>query len=136
VQRKTVGGVGTQGSGHTVLMASCAIAFVDLSGLEALRALQITSRLLRVPHSTASIMTNCHANHLGSVPFSMKEMGDGHHRKSPRHNGLTGLVRSWMVCWRSHGHRCVPSGDFAPMMPQPTFIENGIDPIFVTSMGS
>ena len=33
-----------------------------------------------------------------------------------------------MVCRRSHGHRWLPPGDAARMIPQPTFTENGTDP--------
>jgi hypothetical protein len=29
----------------------------------------------------------------------------------------------------AHGHRCLPSGDATQMIPQPTFTENGTDPI-------
>ncbi len=64
----------------------------------------------------------------GSVPFSVKETGDGLPRKSPRHNVLTCLFPSLMVCRLSHRHRRVPSGDSTRMIPQPTFTENGTDP--------
>src|SRR5215218_5898554 len=67
-------------------------------------------------------------NKIGSVPFSVKETGDELPCKSPRHNALTCLVPSLMVCWLSHGHRCLPFGDSTQMMPQPTFTENGTDP--------
>jgi hypothetical protein len=66
--------------------------------------------------------------HPGSVPFSVKETGDGLPRKSPRHNILTCLFPSSMVGWLSHGHRCLPSGDATQMIPLPMFIENGTDP--------
>ncbi len=64
----------------------------------------------------------------GSVPFSVKETGDGLPHQSPRHNVLTGLVPSSMVCWRSQGPQCLPAGHATPMMPQPPVIENGTDP--------
>jgi hypothetical protein len=53
-------------------------------------------------------------------------------RKPPHYNVLTGFVPSSIVCRLSHGHRCLPAGDSTPMMPPPTFIEPGTDPIFVT----
>ena len=56
--------------------------------------------------------------HPGSVPFSVKETGDGLPRQSPCHNVLTGLVPSSTVGWLSQGHRCLPSGDATPMMPR------------------
>jgi hypothetical protein len=65
---------------------------------------------------------------VGSVPFSVKAIGDELPCKSPRHNDLTCLVPSLMVCWLSHGHQCLPFGDATQMMPQPTVTENGTDP--------
>jgi hypothetical protein len=76
------------------------------------------------------------SRHRGSVPFSVKEKGNGLPRHSPRHNGLTWLVPFSIVCWRSQGYRCLLSGDATPMMPQPTFIENSTDPTSFTLVGS
>jgi hypothetical protein len=59
----------------------------------------------------------------------VNETGDGHPRQSPRHHVLTGLVPASMVCWHSQGHRCLHSSDSTQMIPQPTFIENGTDPV-------
>jgi hypothetical protein len=72
----------------------------------------------------------------GSVPFSVKEIGDGPLRKPPRHNVLTCLVPSSMVSRLSPGHRCLPCGDATQMIPQPTFTENGTDPTSFTLVGS
>jgi hypothetical protein len=68
----------------------------------------------------------------GSVPFSVKAEGDGLPHKFPRHNALICLFPSSMVSWFSHGHRWLPSGDATQMIPQPTFTENGADPILFT----
>jgi hypothetical protein len=72
----------------------------------------------------------------GSVPFSVKGKGDGLPHKCPRPTILTCLFSSSMVCWRSQGHRCRPSGDSTPMIPPPTFIENSTDPTSFTSVRS
>ena len=69
----------------------------------------------------------------GSVPFSVQEIGDGLPCQAPRHHALARSFPSSMVRWRSHGHRCVPSGDSTPMIPQPTFTENGTAPVFFTN---
>jgi hypothetical protein len=65
---------------------------------------------------------------IGSVPFSVKGTGDGLPRQSQRYNVRTCLFPSSMDCWHSHSHRCLPAGNSTPMMPPPTFIENGTDP--------
>jgi hypothetical protein len=57
-----------------------------------------------------------------------EEKDDELPRQSPRHNVLTCLVPSSMGCWRSHGHRCLPSNDATQMMPPPTFIERSRRP--------
>jgi hypothetical protein len=58
----------------------------------------------------------------------MKDKGAGLPCKSPCHNVLTRLVPASMVCWLSHGHRGLPSGNSMQMNPQLAFIENGTDP--------
>jgi hypothetical protein len=50
----------------------------------------------------------------GSVPFSMKDIGDQPLRKTARHNVLTYLVPSSLVSRLSQGHRGLPSGDCHP----------------------
>jgi len=53
----------------------------------------------------------------GSVPFSVKEIGDEPLRKTARHSVLTRLVPSSIVSRLSQGHRCRPSGDATQMNP-------------------
>ena len=72
----------------------------------------------------------------GSVPFSVKEIGDGPLRKSPHHNARTYPVPSSIIGWLSQGHRCLSSGDATPMMLQPTVTENGTGPNFRYVCGS
>jgi hypothetical protein len=63
----------------------------------------------------------------GSVPFLVKEkVMDFPPIPAPQRSTLS--FPSSQVCWLSHDHRCLPSGDSTQMMPQPTFIENGTDP--------
>src|SRR5262249_16010386 len=78
------------------------------------------------PRRSASFPTR--VKDVGSVPFSVKEIGDRPLRKTPRYHVLTCLVPSSMVSCLAQGHRCLPSGDATPMIPQPTFTENGTDP--------
>ena len=75
---------------------------------------------------SASFLTG--VKETGSVPFSVKETGDGLTRNPPGYSGLTCLFPCSTVCWLSHGHRCLPSRDSAQMIRQPAFIENGTDP--------
>jgi hypothetical protein len=47
----------------------------------------------------------------------VKEIGDGLPRQSPRYHILACLAPALMVCWLSHGHGCLPSRDYTPMIP-------------------
>jgi hypothetical protein len=51
------------------------------------------------------------SDNMGSVPFSVKETGDGLSRNSPRPNILISLFHSSIARWLSHDHRWLPSGD-------------------------
>jgi hypothetical protein len=53
--------------------------------------------------------------------------------RTSRHSVPACPFLSSIVRWLPYGHRCLPTGDATPMMPQPTVIENGIDPWILAS---
>jgi hypothetical protein len=101
-----VGAAVIQHHGH-VLGGECLSPFVQ----EHLKACTIEPR----EKQTEQTSSRFH----GSVPCSVKAIGDKLSRQSPPHNVLTSLVRASMVCRRSHGHQCVPAGDSTPTMLRP-----------------
>jgi hypothetical protein len=72
----------------------------------------------------------------GAVAFSVKAIGDGPLRKTPRRNAFTRFAPSPMLSRLSQGHRCLPSRDAPQMIPQHTFTENGTDPTRYTLVGN